>query len=899
MNNDHYNRYLSSLHHHGSEVTFPQFIPEIGFEHEELAFNSYYTSVHSATNNNNPGFYRAHDNGNSNNNNEEYPFVNGGSGVYSASSSFGNRNVLPNCDAPTDLVETAPPPASAWPHFPEINYSHYSHFPNVNLWSQLYFQQNNNHSEPNVHDYRNLPPPYDTTLNDSNRSTYELDIERSSVTSPTVNQHTTVPHPSAYPNDLYAVPQSHNHSFVPVPNESQQHQLPIRPIPQQASRVNPILNATHNPTHMCPACDRCCISAGGLKRHLRFCGPARARTDKSLSINGAEETDATTFAPSFVDSQPINLSSYDNVKAVIQQPVNIETVISHKPMNFSMNNSFAENPSVSEENNNVIHSQRITVPQTVSTLPCNDKLPIQPTEEQLHEALESPTVNHHPSGRRRKCPQCPLVLPSERALVGHLITHDIRKPYECRTCGSRFSRKFHMTRHIKQRGCDGSPRNQFECEYCGKHFTRKDNMREHVKSHIGVARQRVKLPCPVPTCKKEFTGKTQLQVHLNFHTGSRPYVCTRDKCEKTFRSNAALKKHIRIHNYEKPFQCPQCDTRFGSKDILARHMSSHDLQRPIKSYICSRCGMAFIQQTQLNEHQIKEHQSSETFACTACDRIYKRRWRLQKHYKQKHSTNLKATEDVDMQPGDPLLPDKEDKKISYPFACDRCPKKFEKNQSLKAHYMTHFNEAAIECTDCSRTYIRRDCLLRHLRTKHRMSPNQALEALKQMSQDKQQSADGRLLTEQAVEVTGDVALIDLTTDVGSCSTQTASEPQDATFAMVGELIDVSILEGNIIELLSLLVDPEAMRSFGWPNYSVDMVLQSVLVKCGKEPFSQPHLSVAQRLQANTKKLFSFIVDDQTALENLFSRRPVEQVLQQVIELAKSGKNSDSAVQFPL
>lgn len=44
----------------------------------------------------------------------------------------------------------------------------------------------------------------------------------------------------------------------------------------------------------------------------------------------------------------------DNVKAVIQQPVTVETTISHEPMNFSMNNSFAETTSVSEENNNVI-----------------------------------------------------------------------------------------------------------------------------------------------------------------------------------------------------------------------------------------------------------------------------------------------------------------------------------------------------------------------------------------------------------------------------------------------------------------------------------------------------------------------------------------------------------------
>lgn len=68
-----------------------------------------------------------------------------------------------------------------------------------------------------------------------------------------------------------------------------------------------------------------------------------------------------------------------------------------------------------------------------------------------------------------------------------------------------------------------------------------------------------------------------------------------------------------------------------------------------------------------------------------------------------------------------------------------------------------------------------------------------------MSQDKKKIADGRPLTEQAAEV-ADVALIDLTTDttnISSCSTQTASEPQDATFAMVEELIDVSILEGSL------------------------------------------------------------------------------------------------------
>lgn len=46
-------------------------------------------------------------------------------------------------------------------------------------------------------------------------------------------------------------------------------------------------------------------------------------------------------------------------------------------------------------------------------------------------------------------------------------------------------------------------------------------------------------------------------------------------------------------------------------------------------------------------------------------------------------------------------------------------------------------------------------------------------------------------------------------------------------------------------------------------------------------------------------LFSFIVDDQNALESLFARRPVEQVLQQVIRLAKANGTSDSMVQLSI
>ena len=90
-----------------------------------------------------------------------------------------------------------------------------------------------------------------------------------------------------------------------------------------------------------------------------------------------------------------------------------------------------------------------------------------------------------------------------------------------------------------------------------------------------------------------------------------------------------------------------------------------------------------------------------------------------------------------------------------------------------------------------------------------------------------------------------------------------------------------------MELLNLLMDPATLYNFGWPDVSVDSVLQAVVTQCGKEPLTDHTLLVSKRLTENVQKLFSFIVDDQDALETILLHKPVEEVLQQVIDLAKS------------
>ena len=99
--------------------------------------------------------------------------------------------------------------------------------------------------------------------------------------------------------------------------------------------------------------------------------------------------------------------------------------------------------------------------------------------------------------------------------------------------------------------------------------------------------------------------------------------------------------------------------------------------------------------------------------------------------------------------------------------------------------------------------------------------------------------------------------------------------------------------GNIVELLNLLmVDPNALRNFGWPERSVDSVLQQVLIECHLNPCANPELSLSQRLRINTKLLFAYVVDNQPAIESLLARCPIEKILEQVIDLAKPSDNVD-------
>lgn len=114
-----------------------------------------------------------------------------------------------------------------------------------------------------------------------------------------------------------------------------------------------------------------------------------------------------------------------------------------------------------------------------------------------------------------------------------------------------------------------------------------------------------------------------------------------------------------------------------------------------------------------------------------------------------------------------------------------------------------FQEPPRSCDECGRAFIRQDCLLRHMRTKHR----EMLEEI--MAEAEKKKLQAQLLAVAAASTTEEE---NEANDVVEYHTYL---PEDA-------------LTDSISQLLTLLVDETTLKSFGWPNASIDKLLEAVI-----------------------------------------------------------------------
>ncbi|XP_035511506.1 zinc finger protein 501-like [Morone saxatilis] len=191
------------------------------------------------------------------------------------------------------------------------------------------------------------------------------------------------------------------------------------------------------------------------------------------------------------------------------------------------------------------------------------------------------------------------------------------KPFSCSICGSKYSRKYSLTAHMRLH----SEGKRFSCSVCKKTFQQSGNLVEHMRVHTG------EKPFSCPFCDRRFAHSSGLTSHIRVHTGEKPFTCSVCKASFSFSSN--LSAHMRMHTADKPFGCTVCEKTFSRKEYLTQHLTVHMEEKP---FSCSVCGKGFRDGGTLKRH-LPVHTGEKPFSCSVCSKGFADKRNLTRHLK--------------------------------------------------------------------------------------------------------------------------------------------------------------------------------------------------------------------------------------------------------------------------
>ncbi|XP_066956946.1 zinc finger protein 26-like [Macrobrachium rosenbergii] len=157
---------------------------------------------------------------------------------------------------------------------------------------------------------------------------------------------------------------------------------------------------------------------------------------------------------------------------------------------------------------------------------------------------------------------------------------------------------------------------RYKCDMCNKSFKQKRNLSVHAQKCMPNEHD-----CII--CNLNFWTKEELYAHMEMHKGV-SYECI--LCRKSFPTLAHLDAHTDTHMAELKHRCHVCSKIFLNATMLKNHLESHYID---KEYECMICGLTFSSEVRLKSHII-DHEKGIT-NCTLCNRKFSNQERFDKH----------------------------------------------------------------------------------------------------------------------------------------------------------------------------------------------------------------------------------------------------------------------------
>ncbi|XP_021186407.3 gastrula zinc finger protein XlCGF57.1 [Helicoverpa armigera] len=496
------------------------------------------------------------------------------------------------------------------------------------------------------------------------------------------------------------------------------------------------------------------------------------------------------------------------------------------------------------------------------------------------------------------CDQCDVKCPTKRVLIEHIKKVHDRDIYECPHCKRQFVRRSHVFRHMAQSGCDGHGGASFMCEICESKFSRKDNLMAHIRMQHIIPNAFTCKQCLYST--KNFS---KLVNHWHKHHSETPdqYQC--HHCSKWTSSRAAMTKHLEIHG-EKKYACDVCGYSTYTIEVMRRHVLTHVEDKPYK---CTLCGNSYIQRVQLARH-LEKHSGN---MCLKCGNTFTTRAQLLIHLREHmgleklfcpvESCPLVSKEFINEASWQNHLKIHMDDK---PHSCDVCGKQFHSVVNLRRHLETHTLDRPRRCMYCvsARAYVRGLQLIRHVRKHHPAVFRGHLAHVRQVL-----GSNSNILDRvKKSEIESILNLLDVESDRilqgysgagvlygGMQDEDESSSSNNKEEKMKGNspLMSEEELTENLRKLLAQLIDNETLNLFGWPEESVDVVLEKVIEQCGAKAADRDKWTRVQRLRENSKHLFLYVLEDKN-IARMLDTHTIDQIIKHILKQVSDEDTKD-------
>ncbi|KAJ8675113.1 hypothetical protein QAD02_010899 [Eretmocerus hayati] len=178
-------------------------------------------------------------------------------------------------------------------------------------------------------------------------------------------------------------------------------------------------------------------------------------------------------------------------------------------------------------------------------------------------------------------------------------------------------------------------------------------------------------------------NKHVLKVHvIRKHTDQWNFEC--DQCGKKFKVKADLTNHMRFQHKEQPIMCDVCGKQCRNSNLLYLHQKFAHYKPEFECPVCHR---RMVSQANLDEHILKQHETTQESVCEECGKTFKKLARLKVHMRV--HTGLK------------------------PYTCKICLRAFGRRNGLRQHLLIHSGQRVYICDICGKSFVQKTGLISH------------------------------------------------------------------------------------------------------------------------------------------------------------------------------------------